>query len=272
MKKVILIIAALAFATACKNDTKEAGQEQSTSSSKDERSESTLNYPDELQKVFAAHGGLAQWNKMHTLEYSIPKSDENVEYQTIDLKDRYTFIENEDLFMGYDGEDVWIKEGATEYKGNAGFYHNLMFYFYAMPFVLADEGLNYEKTETLNYKETLYPGIKISFNDGVGASPEDEYYLYYDSQTKKMAWLGYTVTYQTGQSSDKVNLIKYAEWQETNGLLLPKTIAWYNYEAGSIGDKRNEVSFNKVSITEDKMDTEAFRMPEGARVFEDSEE
>ncbi|GGG38231.1 DUF6503 family protein [Christiangramia forsetii] len=271
MKKVLLFIAALALVTACKNDSKESKQKQIASST-EEKSESSMNYPDELQEVLTAHGGIVQWNKMNTLKYSIPKSEENMEYQTVDLKNRYTLVENENVSMGYNGEDIWVKEGATEYKGNAGFYHNLMFYFYAMPFVFGDDGLNYENAEALNYKDTSYPGIKISFNNGVGASPKDEYYLYYDPQTKKMAWLGYTVTYQTGESSDKVNLIKYAEWQKTNGLLLPKKIAWYNYEAGTIGEMQNEVSFNNPSITQNKMDVETFKMPEGARVFEASEE
>lgn len=271
MKKVLLFIAILVIAIACKNDSKESKEEVITSFT-EEKSESSINYPAELQEIFKAHGGLAQWNKMNTLKFSIPKSEENIESQTIDLKTRYTLIENEDFSIGYNGEDVWVKEGVTEYKGDAGFYHNLMFYFFSMPFVLGDKGLNYQNIEALNYEGSSYPGIKVTFNAGIGASPKDEYYLYYDPQTKKMAWLGYTVTYQTGKASDKVNLIKYDEWQETNGLLLPKTIAWFNYEDGTIGEMRNEVNFEDITVTNNKVDAEIFKMPEGAIIFEASEE
>ena len=53
-----------------------------------------------------------------------------------------------------------------------------MFYFYAMPFILADDGIIYEDVAALKFEGKSYPGIKISYESGVGESPEDEYILY----------------------------------------------------------------------------------------------
>ena len=65
----------------------------------------------------------------------------------------------------------------TAYEGNPKFYYNLMFYFYAMPFILADDGIKYTDAEPLVFEGKSYPGIKISYEAGVGESPEDEYVI-----------------------------------------------------------------------------------------------
>ena len=105
---------------------------------------------------------------------------QNNEKHTIDLHSRKDKVETPPVEIGFDGKDVWLLDEAKAYKGNAELYHNLMFYFYAMPFVLADSGINYKVAEDLVYDGKNYPGIHISYNDGVGASSKDDYYLYYD--------------------------------------------------------------------------------------------
>ena len=51
-------------------------------------------------------------------------------------------------------------------KGIPKFYYNLMFYFYAMPFILADDGIVYEDVKPLDIEGKSYPGIKISYESG----------------------------------------------------------------------------------------------------------
>ena len=73
--------------------------------------------------------------------------------------------------------------------------------FLTMPFVLADDGINYQDVEPLVFEGKTYPGIQISYESGVGESSEDEYKVYYDPETNKMTWLGYTVTYFSKEKS-----------------------------------------------------------------------
>ena len=152
-----------------------------------------ISYPSDLVKIFDAHGKLDKWKEMKSLSYEIVREGGN-EKQLIDLISRNERIEANNFKTGYNGKEYWL-EADTSYKGNPKFYHNLMFYFYAMPFVIADDGINYSKAEDLKFRDTTYPGIRISYNDGVGESPEDEYFIHYNPETYQMEWLGYTVTF-----------------------------------------------------------------------------
>lgn len=228
----------------------------------------TSTYPESITKVFKAHGGLDTWRAMQTLKFTMAK-DSGDEITTTDLHNRYSLIEMPKHTIGYDGQEVWLsKKDTMSYKGNPKFYYNLMFYFYAMPFVLGDDGIIYEDVEPLNFQGKSYPGIKISYEGGVGESPEDKYILYYEPETYQMAWLGYTVTYFTKEKAKEFHFIKYSEWQNKNGLLLPKTLTWYNYENNLPTTKRNDLEFSEVTLSRMKMDSEVFTKPEDAEVAE----
>ena len=223
-------------------------------------------YPETLQKIFAKHGGLESWQKMKALSYEIVRENGN-EKQMIDLKDRRERIEASNFTTGYDGKDIWV-EADTSYKGNPVFYHNLMFYFYAMPFVLADDGIIYSEADTLFFENKKFPGIKISYNAGVGESPEDEYFIHYHPDSYEMAWLGYTVTYFSKEKSADIHWIRYNDWKNFNGFLLPNSMTWYKYENGLPTEKRNVREFVNVVISENPFEDSVFERTEGAKVVE----
>ena len=220
-----------------------------------------------LQQVFQAHGGLESWRQQRYLAYEIPKGSA-VEKHHIDLNTRMDLIETEDYQMGFDGDEVWIRDPQRQYKGDPVFYHNLMFYFYAMPFVLADPGIVYFEIKPLVYGGKSYPGIGIRYKDGIGTSPEDEYFLYYDADSFEMAWLGYTVTYRTGKPSDDVHWIRYDNWVPVSGLRLPASMTWYTLEDGVPSSSENTLRFEQVALSDIQADPSMFAMPEGGEVRE----
>lgn len=262
MKNLLILATAIAL-TACKNDQK------STEKYTEETPDITTSvYPEQITKVFDAHGGIDEWHKMQTLAFTMEKPNGD-EITTTDLKNRKSLIEMPKHIIGYDGDNVWVKQKDTAtYKGNAKFYYNLMFYFYAMPFVLADDGIIYEEVKPLEFEEETYPGIKISYESGVGESPEDEYILYYHPETFKMEWLGYTVTYFTKEKAKEFHFIKYSNWKEISNLVLPETLTWYEYENNVPTKKRNDLKFKNVTISPKKLEASFFEMPEGAIVAE----
>lgn len=263
MKKlsvILVLIIAVACKQAPKNQSEPIHQE-------DIEAETEKGYPESLSKVFEAHGGIDQWRAQRTLSYTMERPDYN-EVHTIDLYTRKGKIDTEQFSMGFDGQQVWLKDEEENYKGNPGFYHNLMFYFYAMPFVLADDGIIYGSTEDLIFEEKHYPGIQIAYNDGVGASSKDEYYIHYDPETYQMAWLGYTVTYRSGEKSDDVRWIRYDDWSTIEGVLLPKSISWYTYENRDLIDPRNTVPFKDVSLSTTKKVDGFYNKPEKASYVE----
>ncbi|MCK7591754.1 hypothetical protein M0G43_14285 [Subsaxibacter sp. CAU 1640] len=264
MKKLFYLVCTLTLIVSCKDKTS-----TNTTNDKETVKDSAVEvekpkYPENLVKVFDAHGGLDTWKTMRTLEFSMQKPD-GYEITTTDLKERYSLVEMPKHTIGFDGESVWMKSTkGAKYEGNPAFYYNLMFYFYAMPFVLADAGINYSEAEALTVEGKTYPGIKIAYNAGVGASSDDEYVLYYDKDTYHMTWLAYTVTFGKNEKSNDWNFIKYAEWQEVDNLLLPKSITWYNVDNNQPTTVKNEVEFSNISLSTDKMDLRMYMMPEGA--------
>jgi hypothetical protein len=124
-----------------------------------------------------------------------------------------------------------------------------------MPFVLADSGIIYTKVDDLVFENTNYTGYKIAYNANVGNSPEDNYILYFDKETNKMAWLAYTVTFNSKQPSAKYNIIRYANWHNVNGLLLPKEITWYKQDANGTPTEPagKPVVFTKALLSKAKL-------------------
>ncbi|WP_162819923.1 DUF6503 family protein [Kordia sp. SMS9] len=269
MKKIMLVLFGLFLVVACNNTQKkeETPKDTSKETSKETTKVIPKIYPDKLQKVFNAHGGIDKWNAAQTLVYEMVKPQMTEKHIT-DLHSRKTRLEGKNYTIGYDGKDVWLaQKDSTAFRGNARFYHNLYFYFYAMPFVLGDDGITYDTTKSLEYENILYPGYEISYGENVGDSPEDNYFIYYNPETYQMEWLGYTVTYFNGKPSNKISYIRYEDWQKVNGVVLPKVITWHKTdEEGKLLDARNSVSFDNVSLTTKTMENTMYERPEGAVV------
>lgn len=262
MKNSALLFLTITVFFSCKQDTK-------TNDYKNETLDVTTSiYPENISKIFDAHGGLNNWNAMQSLVFTIPKPDGD-EITTTNLKSRESLIDMPNHTIGFDGNELWLlQKDTTSYKGNARFYYNLMFYFYAMPFVLADDGIIYKDVEPLTFEGKKYKGILISYDSGVGESPEDEYILYLDTETNKMAWLAYTVTFFSKEKTKDFHLIKYDDLQMVNDLLLPKTLKWYNFENKVVGEFQREMSFVNVSISQTKPEDSLFEKPDNAKVIE----
>jgi len=145
----------------------------------------------------------------------------------------------------------------------------LMFYFYAMPFVLADPGIRYSATDSLDFESKKYPGFRISYGDSIGVSPKDEYFIYFNPENHQMEWLAYTVTYFSKEQSKSLGWIRYADWQEINGLILPKSLAWYKSEDNLPTTERNKRQFDKVMVSKDRFSDDQFAPTENARIIEE---
>lgn len=263
MKRIFIAVSILAL-FGCKESPKESARPSTAKEAVD--SSETIDKPEALNKIFDAHGGLKNWKNNRTLSFTIAKPDAP-ETHTVDLYSRMEKIVMPELAMGFDGDVYWLEDEMNSYKGDPIFYHNLMFYFYAMPFVLADEGVNYGETEELEFEGKAYPGIRISFDQGIGASPKDEYYLHYDPKSFKMTWLGYTVTYRSGEKSDNIKWIRYNDWLEVNNLVLPKSLTWYAYEGRTIKEVKNSYIFENVLLSKSPKPDAFYSKPEKAKVI-----
>jgi len=264
MKNLAIVAFTLFAFLACKEEKKETKFDKTVVVNETVAIDNKSAIPSNVSEVLKAHGGMEQWNKMNNLCFSF-EGRGGEEVHTVALKNRNEKIEHKNWSIGNDGDGVWLLENEPEaYKGNALFYNQLMFYFYAMPFVLADDGIVYTPMEPQELDGKMFNAVKIGYEDAVGWSPKDEYILYSDQETNQMAWLGYTVTGNSNKKSDRWSFIKYGAWQDINGLQLPETLTWYNVEDNLPTTARNGRKFNKVTITETVLPASVFAKPTGA--------
>lgn len=267
MKNLILIFCIAAFTfTSCQQP--ENKNNKSVEQPADEQNHIYMSeYPELLQKALEAHGGLDKWNSYVTLQYDKVSIDGSVENQLINLNNRKVLINRDSVKIGFNGKEVWVSPNLEAYgQGSARFYHNLHFYFFGIPFLLADPGINYEELGNVSIDSVDYKALKITYNEGVGDSDEDVYIAHFDPDTHQLKLLLYTVTYFGEDGSPRYNALKYDQWQDVDGLLLPKQYIGYVYENGSLGKKRYSATFNNVSLSIESPSDSTFQMPDNAEI------
>lgn len=217
--------------------------------------------PPELEAAYQAHGGMERWKQMNKLVFVLEQG-EKTEKHTIDLKTRKVFIINPEFMIGNDGKDVWITPNVGAFGGGSPrFYHNLNFYFFSIPFIFSDPGVNFEVLPEKEFNGKLYDVVKVTFDAEVGDAPKDEYIAHFDKKTHQLYLLLYTVTYRENQTSDSYNALVYEEWQEVNGFLLPKTMKGVRYADDKIGEERYVKRFSQIEISEEMPDNSTFEKP-----------
>jgi len=256
MKK-LLTLSLLACLMACQGT-------KSESEVKDEpqvvQPSNTNHHATSIAKVFDAHGGFDNWSALKTLSY-----DNGGQHTIVELQNRYTRIESENQIVGFDGEKVWVNP-PSENAARQRMRYNLMFYFYAFPFVVGDPGISYEDLEPIELMGKSYNAVKVSYGDGIGDSPKDNYIVLSDPETNQMHWLMYTATFGRNESSDRFSLIKYDGWQEFEGVILPSSLQWYQYNDGVVGEPRGGARvFENIQVSKEYPSMDNFSMPEGAQ-------
>lgn len=261
-KNLLYLGFSLLLSTSCQ----QAANEEQVTSSTTAPASITQEFPSFFKEVLQAHGGVKKWNEMGTMKYQLT-SDGKTETHTIDLKNRKSLVQAENYSLGFDGEQVWVSPNKSAFPGgSARFYHNLYFYFSAIPLVLADPGVNYEQMDDMVLQGNKFNVIGISFSEGIGNSPQDKYRLLVNPETKRLEWLLHTVTFFDGKPSDKFNALKYEDYQEHQGLLFPTKLVGYKYENGEIGDQRFSATFKNLNLKKEQPDQQQFVTPEGAEI------
>jgi len=136
MKKLLLLTIIISL-IACENKPQFRETNIETEPEVTQSANSSHHIP-EISQVFAAHGGYDTWFDLKMLSYDMGGNTTLVE-----LQHRYIRTESEEQTVGFGGEKVWVYP-ASEDADQQKMRYNLMFYFYAFPFVAGDPGVNYE--------------------------------------------------------------------------------------------------------------------------------
>jgi hypothetical protein len=237
-------------------------------------------------RAINAHGGLETW-------YAAPTSSFTWEYSNARMNSRFktrAVIDNrsrrayhEILAIGtpeepqpyegrfaWDGEQAWIFPADTP-TINPRFWALTGFYFQQIPFVLADPGLTYAVLPDEEIEGKAYDMVKISFGDGVGDSPGDNYTLYVDKESDMVAAIRYTVTYgrQPAAEGDAQppaeTQMLYQDYTTVDGLTVATHFYGTNFANGAVVDFKNEAWAAEISYRQ-PFDESKLAMPDGSRI------
>jgi len=111
-----------------------------------------------------------------------------------------------------------------------------------------------------------YDAVKISFDTGVGESPGDFYIAHFDTETHRLRFLLYTVTYFSGESNENYYGRMYDEWQEVGGLLLAAKTQSYSWdpEKRQLNEAGGVTTYSNIEFETQPPDDSMFAPPRGA--------
>ena len=231
---------------------------------------------DELEDSIQAHGGLDTFRSYGTLQYDLTMNLGDrlslSDTQLFDLNSRNALITSEDYKIGFDGNEAWITPGMEAMPIPPRFYSLTPFYFFGLPFLFADPGVNAEQLGVKELDGKEYNVVKFSFDQGVGDSPDDDYVAYFDKDTNQLVLVHYIVTYpplMEGKSIEELerHAVLYEEWQEVGGLTVPKKVTFYGWNDDKPDDSfGGGMVFENVTFKEAPPDASSFTKPEGAAV------
>lgn len=112
--------------------------------------------------------------------------------------------------------------------------------------------------------------MKITYEAGTGDSPDDFYIAYLDPASRRLKLAAYGVTYpalRKGKPLEELerHAIVFEEWQEADGLTVPKTASYYDWKNDTTeGELLGRLSFANVHFSTTQPDAEKFAKPSDA--------
>lgn len=187
----------------------------------------TKQYPQELQQIFEAHGGLQPWGNVKTVSFSVNNED-----FTVDLISGKKVVNAPNYSLGFDGKNYWISQKDSVFLRTPKSYLNAVSSMFLMPFSLASEKIFNEKIEN---SKIFYRNRELSFNSNNNITQE----------------------IIKGNS-----VIEFEEWQEISGFKLPKKV-----KKGLVKSNKTdklfikEIEFTNVAISQATFDDKFYQKP-----------
>ncbi len=228
----------------------------------------------QLEPALQAHGGLAKWQSYGGVEFDLKWTSARgtkQDHQLFDLHTRDGLITSAKYSLGAHQGNVWVQPNAAALGGTPPrFYLWTPFYFFGMPFVFADPGAILEPLGKKSFQGAEYNAVKISFRKGTGDTPDDFYVAYFDAQSGQLKLASYIVTYPALRKGKPVeeleqHAIVFHEWQEVDGLRVPKLAPFYLWKDETIeGEPLGTLEFSQVHFLREAPAAAKFAPPEGA--------
>jgi len=221
-----------------------------------------------VEAMIEAHGGYESWAEAPTIAFEDLWSN-GAGFRTVTQQgSRRAYLDDprSGASIVWDGRTAW----SVNYPDDAAppkFLYNLNWYFLNLPWVLKDPGVHLGEPQqrTLFHDPTPYFVVRVTFDPGVGTTPDDWYEIYVHPGTWRLQACRYVVTYRAllpeGVKATPPHVLVYEDWDRENGLMVPARFTIYD-EDGSVyaGCEISGWSFREP------FDESRMEMPEGAVV------
>ncbi len=157
-----------------------------------------------ILEAIDAHGGLEAWYSQSPLRYRFnyrPVEEDKTVRDSYILNDYvnaravHESADQKGMSYGFDGQDAWKFPAGAALKINPRFWSLTPYYFVGLPFVLADEGIFFERLPDASLNGVDYRKVKVTYATGTGDADGDYYVLWLHPETKQVDALNYIVSY-----------------------------------------------------------------------------
>ena len=227
-------------------------------------------------EAIEAHGDLARWyaNGPLRFRYTYERLDGRPPLDTEQIVDpwssraRHAVMPDSSAQFGWTGETAWAMPDTAALPTNARFWALTPYYFVAMPFVLADPGVNLEEAGQMEAEGQTYDLVHVTFDAGTGDAPDDYYYLMLDPETRRVGGVRYAVSYPgfmpQGEHAPE-RIMFYDGAQTADGITLQKGFRSFMWTGDGPGEPAAEGTVTDVAFVPETPDS-LFAMPVGAMV------
>lgn len=234
-----------------------------------------------IARAIETHGGLAHWYAQGPLAFRFTYTPEDTSkpardtYQIIDTWSSRAYHEmasDRTQTFGWDGTKAWSTLPDDKVI-SPRFWSLTPYYFVGVPFVFADEGVQYEMAGEATFEDRTYDLVKVTFGEGVGDAPDDYYVTYIDRESGRIGGVRYIVSYpgffpEGGHSPEK--LMIYDGEQSVGGVVLPVSFRTFSWDV----EKQEPVELvTKTTLTDvafaPQTPASKFEAPEGAHILDE---
>ncbi len=174
-------------------------------------------------------------------------------------------LDNGEILV-FDGRRAWISPSSAEVP-MARFHLLTWPYFMAAPFKLHDPGTHLTPLGRQPLHGKRHVTVRLTFDAGIGDSPDDWYVVYEDPDTSRLAAVAYIVTYGTSvaEAEKEPHVLVYEDFETIDGVVLSSTWTMYNWSLaqGTQGEPIGDVTLTNVRFVEPGASD--FTRPAGAR-------
>lgn len=149
--------------------------------------------------------------------------------------------------MVFDGQDAWVSPNDSPLEG-ARFHLLTWPYFLAAPMKLRDPGSHLAALGPMPQGGRELPTAKLTFDAGVGDSPDDWYIIYRHPDTQRLLAMAYIITYgvDKAEAEKEPHAITFDDYKTVDGVTLSTHWQFWHWDP-KLGTRGEPIGHAKIT-------------------------